>query len=257
MEYEMIDPEQSKLSLRLIVTILLIVLAVGMVSLVGHFSKTISTVEAPGPKAPSPVSAPIAPPGIALSSPASVQKIETPPPPSVSNVAPGVKKSAEEAPKEKAPVGEVTAKEIPLEKPVAEKAREKPHVRERARGGYALQFGLFSSRKNAERMAALLGKKTLRPVMETLVLAGPYPDREAALKEKTPGAVLLVQQGKYALQFGNFESFGRAQRLAEALKKKGIAARLETRVLAGRFESRKKALDAVRKIGLPAVVVKR
>ena len=106
-------------------------------------------------------------------------------------------------------------------------------------------------------MAMLLRKKGLRPVMETLVLSPPYPDRETALKEKRNGAVLVFLSGKYALQFGNFESLSRARRLQGELGKKGIAARLETRVMAGRFQSRKKALDAAKKTGLPAMAVKR
>ncbi|HQT27227.1 MAG TPA: hypothetical protein PLK99_11650, partial [Burkholderiales bacterium] len=103
----MIDPE--KLPIRLGIAIVLIVLAVGAVSLIGHSSKPDSIPAAPkpqvsarkpaAPKPPAPASMPKA---VAVSAPAPVgtppAPVETPPPPSVSTVAP-VAKRAHEKPK--------------------------------------------------------------------------------------------------------------------------------------------------------------
>ena len=81
----------DRLPVRLAVTVGLIVLAVGLVTLLGHFSKTVSTVEAPPkkPVPPAPIVSQVLPPAPAAQSfpvPAQSSPHETPPPPSVSNV---------------------------------------------------------------------------------------------------------------------------------------------------------------------------
>ncbi len=248
----MIDPE--KLPMRLIIAVSLIVVAVGVVSLIGHFDKTEPAREAQQPvpkkpalnpapaKAPEPVSEP-APASAPISAPLPVETppaVETPPPPSVSNVAPVAEKAQGER--------ESPRKVIPKRKIAKEIA---------GKGRFALQFGVFSSRKNAEKVASMLRKKGMIPVLDTLVVAGPYPDKEAAMKGRREGAIVINRSGKYLLQFGDFVSFDRARNLAEELGKKEIKATLETRVRAGRYRSRKEALNAARKLGIAGIVVRR
>lgn len=253
----MIEPE--KLPLRLIIAVALIVLGVGTFILIGHLSNTVSNVAAPEKPAPavsmpklpksapqpasSPKAAQSAPrpassPTAAQSAPAAV---ETPPAPVVSNVAPAVRHKPVVHEKPKTVAAKKTAKSGKMVK----------------KGGFTLQFGVFSSGKNSERMASTLRKKGLEPVLNTLVLSGPYPDRKAALKDRKSGAILVVRQGKYLLQFGDFESSLHATHLAEELQKKGIQVHLVTRVRAGRYESRKAALGAARKLGIAAIAVRR
>lgn len=130
-------------------------------------------------------------------------------------------------------------------------------------GNFALQFGVFSSVPNSERMIARLGKMGVKPAINTRVLAGPYADRRVAENEKKKlgmDAILIDLPGKgYALQVGDFESLEHARALAEKLKRQGIAVMTQTRIRGGAYKSRKSAQAAAArygKSGLPAFVVR-
>ncbi len=267
----MIDAElmKSKRSIRLVVAVLLMVVAVGIVSLVDRFSKAVVEVpalpnapqKAPSlPKAPPPVSGKT--PQSALPAPHSMvsavsapvpepqaasapvpEQVETPPPPAVRNVAPGVKES-------RAP----SASNMP-------KAARKVERKVEPAGDYTLQFGVFFSESNAERMLARLGDKGIRPSVDALLLAGPYSDRDGAEKDRQKleldsDPIDLPGKG-YVLKVGVFDSLANAQNYESKLRLDGFPVLTQTRIRAGFYGSRSAARDAALKLGIAAIVVKR
>ncbi|MBY0580021.1 MAG: SPOR domain-containing protein [Burkholderiales bacterium] len=265
----MIDAElmKSKRSIRLVVAVLLMVVAVGIVSLVDRFSKAV--VEVPAlpnapQKAPPPVSGKT--PRTALPAPHSMvsavsapvpepqaasapvpEQVETPPPPAVRNVAPGVKES-------RAP----SASNMPK---AARKVERKAERKAEPAGDYTLQFGVFFSESNAERMLARLGDKGIRPSVDALLLAGPYSDRDGAEKDKQKleldsDPIDLPGKG-YVLKVGVFDSLANAQNYESKLRLDGFPVLTQTRIRAGFYGSRSAARDAALKLGIAAIVVKR
>lgn len=236
---------------RLVVAAVLIVLALSIFAVIQHFSET--AVEAPKPAMPQPalphpsnsvlpppvLPAPHSNPGMAQ--PAAASSVKAVPP-------------LAEVPPEILPPPSVSSEPPHLAKALAE--RKGRHARKAA---YMLQFGVFSSESNRSRMLASLKRKGLHPVTNTRVLLGPYPDRESAEKErKTLGmaSVLVILPGKYLVQVGDFESIGHAMRLAENLGKRGLSVRLESRIRAGHYESRRAAMEAAGKMGISAIPVR-
>ena len=263
---------KSKLLTRIIIAVSLIVVAILVLTLVEHFSSSTppQKVAPPAPTAPSaplpklppkpvlqpkPESAPVPAPQAASipaaempPEPVVSHPVETPPPPSVHNVAPEAK------PKKKA-----VERKKPVEK-AAEKVAKKRHEAKKTeiKGDFALQFGVFSSSANSEKMVSMLKKKGLTPSIDYRVLAGSYPDKASAEKEKKAlgGNPVALAKG-YTLQIGDFSSRKHAEALAAELKKKGVNAVLEARIRAGRYASRNAALEEAKKLGIAAIAVKR
>ena len=279
---------KSRLLMRIVIAVALIVAAVVILTLVQHFSSTEEApqktappvapkplpkpppvlapplpvtpasgpvpqpVSAPQPAEPAPASAPqaVTPPiePAVTEAPQAVTPpvVETPPPPAVSNVAPGVKSSAKRH-----------------ERRQQEKKREKKSQnigkagKASIEGVYALQFGVFSSESNSGKMAAMLKEKGLKPLIDVRVLAGPYPDKESAEKDrKKLGGILVPLAKGYALQVGDFQSMQHAEALSGKLKGQKVPVLVQTRIRAGRYASRKAALDAAKKAGIAAIAVK-
>ncbi len=266
---------KSRLLMRIVIAVALILAAVVILTLVQHFN---STEEAPQKSAPpvapkpqpkpalapplpvTPASSPVPQPASApqpaqpapVSTPQAVSPpiapavteappvVETPPPPSVSNVAPAAKASARRH-----------------ERRQPEKKSKKTGKKAPVEGAYALQFGVFSSESNGGKMVEMLKQKGFRPMIDVRVLAGPYPDKESAEKDRKrlDGNPVPLAKG-YALQVGDFQSMKHAHALSEKLRGQKVPVLVQTRVRAGRYASRKAALDAAKKAGIAAIAVR-
>lgn len=264
---------RSKLLTRIIIAVALILAAIVVLTVVEHFSSNPPPKVAPPappaaprpalpaappkPVQPRPASAPLAVSApLAASTPAPalppepvVTRVETPPPPAVSNVAPEAKpKAVKKAAKKKTDAKEKKAASSEAKKPV--KSAEK--------GDFTLQFGVFSSTSNSEKMVSVLEKKGLKPAIDYRVMAGPYPDKASAEKErKALGGNLVPLAKGYALQVGDFASLKHADALSGELRKKGVQVALEARIRAGRYVSRSAALEEAKKLGISAIAVRR
>lgn len=262
---------KSKLLTRIIIAIALILAAILVLTLIEHFSSSTppQKVAPPVPPAPPPKAPPkpvLLPKPISAPQPASVpaatlppapvvsRPIETPPPPAVRNVAPEAK------PKKKAVERKKAAAKAVARKKAGEKIARKRYEAKKAevKGDFTLQFGVFSSSANSEKMIAMLKKKGLTPSIDYRVLAGSYPDKASAEKEKKAlgGNLVAIAKG-YTLQVGDFSSRKHADALVAELKKKGVNAVLEARIRAGRYRSRSAALAEARKLGIAAIAVRR
>ena len=269
---------KSRLLMRIVIAVALIVAAVVILTLVQHFSSTEEAPQksvppvAPKPRpvlapplpvtpASGPVPQPVSAPQPAEPAPASAPQavtppiepavteappvVDTPPPPAVSNVAPGVKSSAKRHERRQ------------QEKKREKKTKKTGKAGRPVAGVYALQFGVFSSESNSGKMAAMLKEKGFKPLIDVRVLAGPYPDKESAEKDrKKLGGILVPLAKGYALQVGDFQSMQHAEALSGKLKGQKVPVLVQTRIRAGRYASRKAALDAAKKAGIAAIAVK-
>lgn len=264
---------KSKLSIRLVVAVALIVVAAGVLSVVGHFGASSEAPEKPAqpqpvpaqqkpqvqpspqqpasmPAAQQPASVPVA-----QSAPA-VEKMEVPQPTAVSSVAPPVEKPPVEASRH-------AVNKPPKHERRIHARKLRPAGVEKS-GDYLLQFGVFFSESNAEHMLAQLENKGIRPQVSTLVLAGPYPDSASAEKDKqrlelVSDPIDLPEKG-YVLKVGLFDSLKNAQQFEAKLKLDGYPVLTQTRIRGGGYAGHQQAEEAVarlRKSGMSAFVVKR
>ncbi|NNM83358.1 MAG: hypothetical protein HKL98_12265 [Burkholderiales bacterium] len=263
---------KSKLFIRLIVAVGLVAVALAVLTVMQRFeggeSQT-SPPPAPPKPAPHPVPqpasrpAPVSEPAPAVVSQPVSAPIPLPPEPREALPPEPPKAAVQEPLAKRLPRHEHVAKERHPAKVLSRQKVAKHAVRHES-GYFTLQFGVFSSDENTEKMMDKLKRQGVNPIVYFRVLVGPYPDREKALLEKKSigmaSSLLPLPGGKYALQFGDFGPQEEAHDLAGKLKLEGRPVMIQARIRGGSYLSREEAEKASKgfsKAGVRAIPVRR
>jgi cell division protein FtsN len=132
-------------------------------------------------------------------------------------------------------------------------AKVEEKINSSANGDYLLQAGVFADMENAKRQLGKLTDHQIDAHVESKVRIGPFAKAEAAqdAREKIESAGINVTVEDYIsskgllLQSGILTDMDSAKQLQDKLGELGLAARVETRILVGPFDTKAKA-DAVR-----------
>ncbi len=259
---------KSKLFIRLIVAVGLVVVALGVLTVMQRFEGgQTHTPPPPAPPKPAPHPAPqpapqSAPVPVPVSQPVPAPIPLPPEPREVRPPEPPKAAGSEHAAKKLSGHEHAARERHPVRAPLHKKPEK--HVVRRESGYFTLQFGVFSSDENTEKMMDKLKRQGVNPIVYFRVLVGPYPDRETALLEKKrigmESTLLPLPGGKYALQFRDFGPQEEAHDLAGKLKLEGRPVMIQSRIRGGSYLSREEAERASKgfsKAGIRAIPVRR